>query len=98
MMNMRHNEDRELDIKIAELQANVQICLAATFGFTTLFATVALVFWQTMHTVVTEQAKIVLGVLSVIAAFSSACFGVYFARKVIETRDRIKDLRKQYVW
>jgi len=37
-MNMRHNEDRELDIRLAELQADIQIYLAITFGLFGIFA------------------------------------------------------------
>ena len=51
-----------------------------------------------MYTLGIEEInlKITLGVVAMMAACSSACFAVYCAKKVDETRDKIKGLRKQY--
>ena len=97
-MSMRHNEDRELDIKIAELQADIQIYLTITFGLFGVFAAAAFCFLQIMWTVEPVEIRIILGVLAVIASFLSAYSAYYFARRVKSTRDKIRDLRMQYVW
>jgi len=44
-MSLR-NEDRELQIRLAELQADVQINLAACFGFLAVFITIIIGFEQ----------------------------------------------------
>ena len=100
MMNMRHNEDRELDIRLAELQADIQIYVAATFGLFAIFAGAAVGFSQAMYTLGTEEInlKITLSVVALMAACASACFAMYCAKKVDETREKIKGLRKQYIW
>jgi len=97
-MDMRHNEDRELDIRLAELQADIQIYLAVTFGLFGILAAAAFCLLQIMYTQEIVETKIILGVLAATASNLSAYSAYYFAKKVKETRDKIKNLRKRYVW
>lgn len=97
---MSRNEDRELQIKIAELQADVQINLAACFGFLAVFVTIMIGFEQIYFSLPPDASivRVYIVVSIIIAAFVTLFVASYFFRKAMRARDQIKELKKQYVW
>lgn len=53
-----HNQDRELQIKLAELQANVQIYITAAFGFGAAFLALFVCLLQIFFTLPLEASFI----------------------------------------
>jgi len=94
------NEDRELQIKLAELQADIHINLAAFFGFLAVFIIIIIGFEQIYFIlpqgeILTKNTIIVL--ITIIGIF---VLGVasYFFKKALQARKQMKELRKQSLW
>ena len=97
---MLHNEDRELRIRLAELQADVQIFLTIGFGFLALFVAMSIMFTQLYFAVpqgnfVLKNVARAFSILTIIAAALSCRF---FVLKALDARGKIADLKKRYVW
>ena len=97
---MVHNEDRELQIRLAELQADVQINLTIGFGFLAGCLALSIMFTQIAFAVPPENIILknmarAFSLFWVIVAFLS---GRYFVSKALDARKQMKDLKKQYVW
>jgi Ca2+/Na+ antiporter len=99
MMSLRY-EDRELQIKLAELQADVQINLTVCFGFLALLFVVIIGLQQIYYALLPEEivAKSSILVLMVGAAFIILFVIRRYFRKALYARNRMEELRKQYVW
>lgn len=97
-MDMRHNEDRELDIRLAELQADVQINLTICFGLFTGFIAVMTAYLQIYFTLPPESLLRLLVTISIVI-LGGACWVVVtiFMKKANDKRKQMEDLRKQYV-
>lgn len=97
-----HNQDKELQIRLAELQANVQIYIAMAFGFAALFMSIYAVFVQTFFSLPIEARfsstgwLIISGMLMIMGAFGFSI--VYFLRKAVASKDEMEKLKKDYCW
>jgi len=99
-ITMLHNEDRELQIKLAELQADVQINLTVCFGFLAVFITTIIGFQQIYFSLPPEATllKDYLSVSIVVIAFTLLGVSFYFINKAQDARKQMNKLRKQYIW
>ena len=97
-MKSLHNEDLDLQIKLAELQTEVQINLSISIGLAALFIVLMISFQQLYVNAIEAISQ--LGFLScMLACASLAPFSVgFFINKMYDNRDEIIKLKKQYVW
>ena len=95
-----HFEDRELQIRLAELQADVQIYLTACFGFLAVFLAIIIGFEQIYFTLSPEEilSKIYLAISIPLVGFACFVAAIFFARKAFYARKQMEELRKKYVW
>ena len=95
-----HNEDRELQIRLAELQADVQINLTIAFGFFAGFVAFMIGFEQIYFSLSSENTLMKSIIFVFIALAGIACFisVTYFAGKAQDARKQMEELRKRYVW
>lgn len=93
-----YNEERELQIKLAKLQTDVQIDLTLAVSTVGLFVALIISFQQLLinATELFDQIAFFIGMLA------SAILGFYFARlfiqKMRDKRKEMEELRKEYVW
>ena len=99
-MKMLQNQDRELQIKLAQLQADVQIYLTAGFGCFAVLSALVIGLFQTAFGLPSERIllKTILSVLELIASFVCFYATIYFAKKARVARKKMDNLKKQYVW
>jgi len=95
-----HDEDRELQIRLAELQADVQINLTVCFGLLALIFATIIGLQQIYFTLPPE--KIVVK-NSILVSMGGAVIIIFFVirsylRKTLDAREQMKELRKRYVW
>jgi len=97
---MLHNEDRELQIKLAELQADIQIYLTLCFGFMALFAALMIGYLQIHFSLPPEHTftRNIVFVSIVVCGIILLGFTNYFFNKARDTRKQMKELRKRYIW
>ena len=97
-MRYLHNEDLELQIKLAELQAEVHINLTAFFGFVAGALTILLAFQQIYFRPELSLDK--TAILTCMSVFLFPCLILFllFLRRALDARREIEELRKQYVW
>lgn len=95
-----HNEDLELQIRLAELQADVQIFLTAGFAFLAGFVTIMIGFEQIYFVLPPDSALVKILIITIITSAGVACFFivVFFFRKVLRIKEQMGELRKEYVW
>ena len=97
-----HNQDRELQIRLAKLQANVQIYIAIAFGFVALFMSIYAVLVQIFFSLPIEARFSSVGwLISGLMLMIMGAFGfsvVYFLRKALGSRDELEKLKKEYCW
>jgi hypothetical protein len=98
-MSLR-NEDRELQIRLAELQADVQINLTICFGLLAIIFAVFIGLQQIHFTVPPENIVVknstlvsMVGCVIIVAFVMRIFFG-----RAIRSRKQIEELRKRYVW
>ena len=95
-----HREDRELQIRLAELQADVQIYTTATFAIFAGFLAFMIGVEQVYHAL--PEEKTFTKNLAVLVILISAVLCVYSVRllmkRVFKARSQMKELRRQYVW
>jgi len=94
------NEDRELQIKLAELQADIQINLTAFFGFLVVFIVIIIGLEQIYFILPQEEAlaKNTLIVLTIVTGIFVLGVASYFFRKALNARKQMKELGKQFLW
>lgn len=91
-------EDRELEIRLAELQADIQIYTAGAFGFMAAFLALAVTFIQLLFTASSETTILVLAMLALITSACLPVFSVRFLTKASQARKQMKELRKRYIF
>jgi len=97
---MLHNEDRELKIRLAELQADVQIWLTFCFGLLGFLIATILSYVQIFFSSSPEAIAVkgFLPFLIVVMAFLFLGIFHCFTRKVQDAKRQMAELRKRYVW
>ena len=86
-------EEREFQVKLAALEADVQICLAAAFGFLAAFVGLILVDEQIFFSLPADQGLAKWSLFGVIlaAGIGSALVFWFFIKKAMKAR---KDMEK----
>lgn len=94
------NEDRELQIKLAELQADVQINLTACFAFLAVFLAITIGLLQILYALPLKVTIMhyYLTILIILTMICLLAVTSHFYRKAQDARKRMKELRKRYVW
>ena len=88
-----HSEEIEVQTKIAELQADIQIYLAISIGFFATAVAVLAIFFQVF------MSKDVVWVSGLIVAESILAVGsMWTFRKVDAVRKELGKLREKYTW
>jgi glucan phosphoethanolaminetransferase (alkaline phosphatase superfamily) len=99
---MVHKQDVELQIRLAELQADIQIYLTAVFGFLAGFLALIIGYMQIFFTLPWEESfmatRIVFAVVIIILIVGCGVSIIHFVRKVVAFRNEIEELRKEYSW
>jgi hypothetical protein len=97
---MPYRQDTEIQIRIAELQTDVQTCLTIGFGLFAGGLTIIAVFLQIIFTLPSEQIiqRISLSILGVIGEFFTSYFTIFFARKAYAARVELRRLRERYTF
>ena len=95
-----HREDRELQIRLAELQADIQIYTTASFAILAMCFTIMIGFEQIYFSLseaegISRISAFIAIVISAIVALVGV--GTLF-KKAVEARDEMKQLKKQYAW
>ena len=99
-MKRLHNEDLELQIKLAQLQADVQINLTVGFGISAILGALVIGILQTIYNLPSEKV-LLKTILLISGSISSVMFlyaSIHFTKKVIAARKKMDDLKKQYIW
>jgi len=93
-------EDRELQIRLAELQADVQINLTICFGLLAVIFAVIIGLQQLYFTLPSKEIVVknstlvsMVGCVIIVAFVMRRFFG-----RAIYARKQMEELRKQYVW
>jgi TRAP-type C4-dicarboxylate transport system permease small subunit len=94
------NEDKEFQIKLAELQADVQILVTACFGFLGIIGGFMLIFYQLFFTTPAIQPEIKYSFMILIIVTGIMFFAVarFYVEQIRKKRKEISDLRKQFIW
>lgn len=97
---MLHNEEKELQIRLAELQADIQINLTACFGIVALLFTVLIGLEQILFVLRPEQYSIAIYLLIIIPILAAVGMLtiLYFLRRIQVVRKQIGELWKEYCW
>jgi len=99
---MAYRHDIELQIRLAELQADIQINLTIAFGFFAGFIALVIGFMQIFYTLPWEESfmvtKIGFAVLIIILIVGCWICAFQFANKVTAIRKEFEKLRKEYSW
>lgn len=91
-----HNEDLELQIKLAELQADVQINLTAFFTFLAIFISVLLTLQGIYFSAQQILDKTYIAILMLAGSGVCSGFLVLFFHRALTVRRKIGELRKLY--
>jgi hypothetical protein len=96
---MSHNEDRELQIRLAELQADVEINLTACFGFLAGFVPLIILFEELYFSPSTSVFMKGVFVITAVALAVVLLFVTrFFIKRAVNARMQMSDLKKKYVW
>lgn len=96
---MSRNEDRELQIRLAELQADVEINLTACFGFMAVFVPLIILFEELLFSPSTSDfMKLVFSTFGVASAVVLLPVALFFITRAINARMKMSELKKKYVW
>lgn len=97
---MPYRQDTEIQIRIAELQTDVQTYLTIGFGLFAGGLTIIAVFLQIIFSLPSEQIiqRISLSILGVIGEFFTSYFTIFFARKAYAARVELRRLRERYTF
>jgi undecaprenyl pyrophosphate phosphatase UppP len=95
-----YREDIEVQIRIAELQADIQTYLTIGFGFFAVGITIIVGLIQVIFSVPSEQTfeKLLLSLLCIVGELVTARYTMIFAEKADAARKELKKLRKRYTW
>lgn len=97
---MLHNEDRELQIRLAELQADIQISLVSCFGLLAFLITIMIGYFQVLLSPSPEaiSARGFATVSMIALAFLLIWSTTHFFKEALRARKQMAELRKQFVW
>lgn len=97
---MSRNEDRELQIKLAQLQTDIQIHLSACFGLAAGFLALIIFYMQIFFNLSAEQIllKNLFGAVVLIASGFLLFLLLYSFQQIKATKKRMEELKKQYIW
>jgi hypothetical protein len=97
-MRSLHNEDLDLQIKLAKLQTEVQIYLSFSIGLVASFVALMISFQQ-LYIKATEPITQMVFLFGMLASAFLAPFSIgFFINKMYDKREEIEKLKKQYVW
>ena len=97
---MLHNEDRELQIRLAELQADVNIYLTVGLACFAAFMAISIGLQQVFFNLPPEEVtyrNLALGCM-LLAGITNVIFTTSFMKKALATRKQMAELKKRYVW
>lgn len=93
------NEDRELQIRLAELQADVEINLTACFGFMAILVPLLILFQELLFSPsATVLMKEVFSITAVALAVILLLVALFFIKRAIDARMQMSELRKKHIW
>jgi hypothetical protein len=99
---MVHKQDVELQIKLVELQANLQYCLTVAFGFFAGFLTIFLCLFQVGIMLPFEESfriiRLSIMIVMIIVGPSCVFYIFHYTRKALTFIEKIEDLNKEYSW
>jgi len=97
-----HNQDRELQIKLAELQSDIQICLTNAFGLIAGFLTFFVALMQIYYSLPWEESftsvRNLVGILMFIIFCVWWILPFSYIKKAIVARKKIAELKREYCW
>lgn len=95
-----HREDRELQIRLAELQADIQIYLTLSFGLLAMLIAVMVGLQQIYFILPSERVLSKNFISFFIPLIGFVCFFavIFLIKKMFDTREQMKKLRKKYAW
>ena len=93
-------EDRELQIRLAELQADLQIHLTTSFGVLAVLIALVIAHMQIFYSLPAEvgNLKTIFSVSLLVLVTLCIYTFLHFTNKVVVARKQIRDLRRQYIW
>lgn len=99
-MRSLHNEDRELQIKLAELQADIQIYITICFALFVGLIALMLAFEEIYFTLPPEHGSIktIFSILIAVAGVFCSSYTIFFIDKAITAKKQMGKLREQYLW
>lgn len=99
-MRSLHNEDLELQIKLAKLQTDVQISVVACFTYLGLVGVFLIALQQTFLAIPESQTMMKYSFLAAFAVMAVFFFliGRLYIKEIRGKRQEIIELKKQYVW
>lgn len=97
---MLHNENTELQIRLQELQADIQINLTVCFGLIALLFTLLIGFEQIFMVLPAEMVAVKLVILFANLILILVFYPVIqlHAQKVKNARNQLSKLRNEYHW
>lgn len=93
-----HNEDRQLQIKLAKLQMVHQTILSGLIGFLAIEASWFGVFMALYYSEANQQWKSYFVFLEVAILALMMFTALYFMKKLRENEKEIQKLEKKYIW
>ncbi len=95
---MLHFEDREFEISLAKLQAEIQIDTSAAFGFIAATLALSAMGIQVLTILSIEPARTAIFIVELVAILTLVAGSVYFLHGATLARDQIEELREKYVF
>jgi hypothetical protein len=99
---MIHKQDIELQIKLVELQANLQYCLTVAFGFFAGFLAIVLSLFQVYFMLPFGESfmmvRLFIMMLMIMLTFCCVFYAYHYVRKALRFIEEIEDLSKEYSW
>jgi large-conductance mechanosensitive channel len=89
-----HNEDRELLVKLAVLQTDMQLYLNILIGFIALAFSVIVGFEQVYFAYGSELFLLPIFIMPAVLLFVV----IYLVNRIDQKKKEIKELKKDYVW
>jgi flagellar biosynthesis protein FliQ len=93
-----HNEERELQIRLAQLQTDVQIFLSTLLGVSAIIVAL-IISLQELSTQATDSLHTLSYLITTIFLFAVLALATrYYNGKMWEKRKEMDELKKEYVW
>lgn len=95
---MLHFEDRGFEIRLAKLQADIQIDTSAAFGCIAAVLALSAMGIQVLTILSIEPARTTFFIFELVALLSLVAGFVYFIHGAYLARDQIEELREEYAF